>query len=103
VNDVVAVRPEVVPVAVIVFDPPVWSIVVVLPIEPVVHWPSVAPLDPVLHEAEETLHAGIEKVIDSPAAKPVTDKDGVAVIPDPAKAEGALETDTLAVIVMVVV
>jgi len=71
-----AVRPEVAPVAVTVFAPPVWSATTVA--APAVHVPYPVPrLFPVVHEKEAVVNMGVDAVTDSPEPKPVTVIDGV--------------------------
>lgn len=69
-NVAVAVRPEVAPVAVIVFAPPVVSAITVAP--PVAQVPYVPTLLPVLHAKEAVVNMDVVTVTDSPEPKPVT-------------------------------
>jgi hypothetical protein len=70
-----AENPEVVPVAVMLCAPPVWSRTLAAPTA-TLHAPSPFAPEPVLpavHEADAVLNIGNENVTVSPAAKPVTD------------------------------
>lgn len=74
---VVADRPDVCPVAVMVFEPPVVSATAVAP--PVVQEPKVPTEAPVVHENEAVVHIEVVTVTGSPEAKPERAIDGVIV------------------------